>query len=87
MTGNERIYAHSGGFGIFGFGVTVDYAETDNNDDSGVYLNFRTGIHHMLSAFINIDTGYRFNENSLNGKIGLSAMRMNFIFLQHFYSI
>ncbi|MCP4130818.1 MAG: hypothetical protein GY754_07535 [bacterium] len=77
MAGTEDVHGddvRGAGFSVSGLGITGDYAKTESTHDGGVYLSYRFGLHHMLSAFINMDVGYRFNEGSVNGKIGLLPM-------------
>ena len=62
------------GYAISGLGITGEFTKTDNCIDGGMYLSYKMGLHHMLSAFFNFDIGYRLSEGSINGKIGITPM-------------
>ena len=55
---------------VSGFGVTADYAYSKEMHDGGLYISYRNGVFHLLSFYFNADAGYRFNEESVNTKIG-----------------
>ena len=41
------------GFVLSGLGITGEFTKTDNCIDGGIYLSYKMGLHHMLSAFFN----------------------------------